>query len=217
MAPRPIETEEDWERAQTITPQSQEQKPQNWEALLDWLPYNSRAYLAIRARDNAGQWSPLAESLAFALRPVKILVRDDNDSLDHWHALSRDWGLTEERGVTYLSDSPEGSYRPNSESIAETKDFRLGSSALTLDLRSRYELEEAYDFAYIELSKDQGKSWIILKSLTGKSDLAAQAIDLEGVLAGATEFRLRLRMWTDSSENLAGWDIDSFQILQKLR
>ena len=111
-------------------------------AEIDFIPYNSQAYLSIRSRDNVGNCSPLSESHFFQLRPVKILLTEENVNQQNWQSLGRSLGFMMDDGVSFLSDSHNGHYRENVENIAETKDFMVSEKNMSLDIRSRYEFED---------------------------------------------------------------------------
>ena len=112
-----------------------------------------------------------------------------------------------------MSDSPTGSYLNNLNIVAETVDFAFNDSDLMLDVKTRYQHEAGYDFGSIELSRDQGQTWVELKKLTGTSDWTTLSISLKDVLNGASVFRIRFRLKTDYSITYDGWDIDSFQVV----
>jgi bacillopeptidase F len=209
----PIEDETSWNAAKPITVSELVRSNGNVSGRITGLEYNQSAYVAVRAVDNVGNTGGLSTSEGFNLKPVSVLLTEDASSSSNWPKLDAPWSLTTKNGQTLLTDSAMGSYQNNLNIAAETVDFTFNDSDLILDVKSRYQLEAAYDYGYIELSKDRGQSWVELQKISGTSDWSTLSLSLKTVLNGASVFRIRFRLKTDYSITYDGWDIDSFQVV----
>ncbi len=213
LSSQPIADEDQWKAATPVTLIDSLRSQGRVKGRITGLQYNQQSYLAVRALDNVGNLSDLSDSPSFTLKPVQVLVTEENTSLEGWKRLDTPWGLVNKDGISFLSDSPSGSYQNNQEIIAETVDYSIADSDLILDLKTRYQLEANYDFGYIELSRDLGQTWVQLAKLSGNSPWTTLSISLQEYLQGASVFRIRLRLKTDYSITYEGWDIDSFQVV----
>jgi subtilisin family serine protease len=213
LSAEPILDDSDWEAATPIAVSDLIRQNGTVTTRITGLEYNQSAYLAVRAVDNVGNMSAASDSVGFTLKPVAVLLSEDAVSDTNWSKLGGSWSLANLSGVSVLTDSANGSYQNNIDIAAETVDFPFTDNDLMLDVKSRYQLESAYDYGYIELSKDQGQTWIELKKVTGSSDWTTLSLSLKDVLQGASVFRIRFRLKTDYSITYDGWDIDSFQVV----
>lgn len=209
----PINDESSWNAAKPITVTELVRSNGNVSGRITGLDYNQSAYVAVRAVDNVGNTSGLSASASFTLKPVIVLLTEDASGISNWPKLEAPWSLTNKIGQTLLTDSAAGSYQNNLNIAAETVDFTFSDSDLILDITSRYQLEAAYDYGYIELSKDRGQTWIELQKISGTSDWSTLSLSLKNVLSGASVFRIRFRLKTDYSITYDGWDVDSFQVV----
>ncbi|WP_141735622.1 S8 family serine peptidase [Oligoflexus tunisiensis] len=213
LAAEPILDDNDWEAAANIAVSEVVRQDGTVTARITGLDYNQSAFLAVRAVDNVGNLSAASDSAGFTLKPVAVLLTEDAVSNTNWFQLGGTWSLANKNGLSVLTDSATGSYQNNIDIAAETVDFPFTDSDLMLDVKNRYQLESAYDYGYVELSKDQGQTWIELKKLTGSSDWTTLSLSLKDVLQGASVFRIRFRLKSDYSITYDGWDIDSFQVV----
>ncbi len=136
------------------------------------------------------------------------------------------------------TDPPSGNYlwwsnRGDSIDTTLTREFDLSSlTKATLNLRLWFDIEKFYDFAYVEVSPDGGKTWRILKGkqatdenpvanaygpgYTGKSGGGAtpawvdESIDLTPYVGG--KVLLRFEYVTDDATNNNGIAIDDIRI-----
>ncbi|HYX31904.1 MAG TPA: S8 family serine peptidase [Oligoflexus sp.] len=213
MAAEPILDDNAWDAATSIVVSEIVQNEGMVTGRITGLDYNQTAYIAVRALDNVGNMSATSGSTSFTLKPVRVLLTDDAANNANWLRLDAPWSFMVQNAVSYLMDSAVGSYQNNVNVSAETVDFTFNDSDLILDVKTRHQLEAGYDFGYIELSKDQGQTWIELKKLSGPSDWTTMSISLKDALNGASVFRIRFRLKTDYSITYDGWDIDSFQVV----
>jgi subtilisin family serine protease len=213
LAAEPIVDEADWNNASPITISGLARSNGNVTGRIAGLEYNQSAYIAVRAVDNVGNTSGVSSSVSFTLKPVAVLLTEEASTDANWSKLEAPWALTNKNAQTLLTDSANGSYLNNVNIVAETVDFTFNDSDLMLDVKTRHQLEAGYDFGYIELSKDQGQTWIELQKVSGASDWTTLSISLKDALNGASVFRIRFRLKTDYSITYDGWDIDSFQVV----
>jgi hypothetical protein len=213
LAAEPILNEADWNAASAVLLSDLSRNNGRISGRITGLEYNQSAYIAVRALDNVGNSSGISASAGFTLQPVAVLLTEEAGSDANWSKLETPWTLTTKNGATLLSDSADGSYQNNANIVAETVDFDFNDSDLMLDVKTRHQFEAGYDFGFVELSKDQGQTWIELKKITGSSDWTTLSISLKTALESGSAFRLRFRLKTDYSITYDGWDIDSFQVV----
>ena len=153
----------------------------------------------------------LAGDLVFVLAEMSNIFLDNFNSIANWTATSP-WGITNYEGNSVLTDSPGGNYANNinkSCTLTNSIDLSLVSEPV-LSFRTRYSLENNYDFVYLEASTDQN-SWQQLASFTGSStSWTTKTIALEQYAGTQVSFRFRIQ--TDSGVSLDGIFIDDFQI-----
>jgi hypothetical protein len=81
----------------------------------------------------------------------------------------------------------------------------------TLEYSVKYSIEKNYDYAYVEISKDAGASWDILKTYTNVlTEWGSETIDLSSYVNYSVI--VRFRYTTDSSFSLSGFDIKNITI-----
>jgi hypothetical protein len=120
------------------------------------------------------------------------------------------------------------SNRGDSSAFTLTRAFDLsGLETATLNYKVWYELEELYDFAYVEVSTDGGNSWTILETAHGTAedphnrnygfgytgaliDWESESLDLSAYAGG--EILIRFEVITDFSTNRDGFQLDDIEI-----
>jgi hypothetical protein len=130
-------------------------------------------------------------------------------------------------------DPAGGSYawysnRGDSTAFTLTRSFDLsGLETATLNYKVWYELEELYDFAYVEVSTDGGEHWTILETAHGTAedpfsrnygfgytgaliDWESESLDLSAYAGG--EVLIRFELITDFSTNRDGFQVDDIEI-----
>ena len=149
-------------------------------------------------------------------------VFDDVESGDgNWtHTGDGDtWAITEEesKSPTHAwSDSPEGNYTTNTNSsLAYATDINL-TAYTGQDIGAgaclKYDIEDGWDFLYIEASGDSGITWKTLKTITGtQNDWVCGAVVIPEVLK-TENFKMRYRLKTDRTVNADGVYIDDMVI-----
>jgi subtilisin family serine protease/fibronectin type 3 domain-containing protein len=141
--------------------------------LLMGLSPGAAYHLAIRAVDKVGNVSPLTTFgplATLATSPLVTSLSDDAEGLAQFSGDSP-WARTTEAASSptrSYSDSPGGPYLDNVEaSLSQDTPVSLSGYTPTLQFRSRHDLEEGYDFLFVEVTADQGDTWEQLVALTG--------------------------------------------------
>lgn len=159
--------------------------------------------------------SALGSPLSVPLLPA-LFSDDFSVSMDQWY-VSGNWNrVTESVFGWVLTDSPSGNYSNNSNTYARLNQ-PLDLSGITkpvLSFYAKWDLEDGYDFAYLEASAN-GSSWDILDSFTGNSMLWSSLLqyDLGAYTGGNLHLRFRLR--SDRSVNADGIYIAQLKISGK--
>jgi len=109
-----------------------------------------------------------------------------------------------------------------------TRPFDLtGLQSATLNFKAWYELEEFYDFAYVEVSTDGGKTWEVLKTANGTDqdpfdrsfgvgytgttlEWVSESLDLSSY--ADQEILVRFSVLTDFTTNRDGFQVDEIRI-----
>lgn len=120
------------------------------------------------------------------------------------------------------------SNRGDSSAFTLTRSFDLtGVQSATLNFKIWYELEDFYDFAYLEASTDSGESWTILETANGTAndpnnqsygfaytgavlDWKSESIDLSAFTG--QEIMIRFEVITDFTTNRDGIQLDDIEI-----
>jgi hypothetical protein len=138
---------------------------------------------------------------------------------DAW-TLDSEWAISDEEaysGSYSLSDSPEKAYANNSNQSAKLKINMENSTRPLLTFVHRYNFEQNKDFAYVEISNNNGSSWTSLFYTTGFSgnEWEFVKIDLSGyVHDDQKKLYLRFRVKTDGANTYDGWHIDNINITE---
>jgi hypothetical protein len=128
------------------------------------------------------------------------------------------WDLTEEQSYSpthSLTESPGGDYIPNRNmSMAIVRGVDL-TEALGAELSywTRYEIEENFDFFYVEVSDDGGDTWLELASFTGNQYSWRQDILNLGDYAGLDNIKIRFRFTSDGAVEEDGVYIDDVNLI----
>jgi subtilisin family serine protease len=204
----PLGTLAQWE---TGTPVSSKSLG-NQSTLIEGIPFRYQGYITMRPLDEKGRLGELSPSIAFALPEPKSLYHYDGSTLLGLSPTG-DWGLEKIDNRTTFTDSPGAPYGGHQNVSLNFSPFAKLSDRMQIEITHRFDLEKDYDFAYLEFSLDQGKSWRVLKQWTGSVNWQTQKIDLLVTsIPKSALILLRARMVTDSSTNKDGWWIDDLWI-----
>ena len=146
--------------------------------------------------------------------PEEYMNEDFEQGLTDWN-LSGSWGLTSSHYHSpshSLTDSPNGNYRNHVNSYAEyahpivLDNLRLAGIAYY----TRYEIENGWDFAYLEVSTDH-VNWQTLKTYTGdQNSWIADTADLSDFI-GDTVY-IRFHFTSDGSVTYDGFYVDDITL-----
>jgi hypothetical protein len=220
MSATPILTEEDWNAAKvpayTLESVAGSQM-QQMKVEIKNLSLNSKMFVAARAVDNVGNMSPLNQSLEVQTRFVSVLSENTASSMSSVSAPGN-WGIETVDERTCFSDSVGKDYEDRSvnELVTESLNVSLnGKPAEMLRVEMKYDLESTYDYGFVYMSQDGGKTFQQLGSYTGMSDWTPHTYDLRGKLKpGVENIQLKFAVKSDSTESKEGMFVDSIQVLK---
>lgn len=140
---------------------------------------------------------------------------DFENGMCNWYG---SWSLTDETsysGSHSLTDSPDSDYPPNQnmiQTIVQGIDLSQYQSA-EITFWTKYELEESFDFVYLEASVDSGITWTQMEVFNGlQTEWTLETIDI-GFYAGNEDVLFRFRLYSDSATECDGIYIDDFMVL----
>ena len=144
---------------------------------------------------------------------------DFEGGLGNWTA-ETPWGETTAfyaSPVSSATDSPSTLYGSSVDaSLTLGSSVDLSSAARpVLRFRHRHQLEDGYDFGYVEVSTDGGSSWSdVLATYTGtQSSWTREQLDLAAYV-GEADVRVRFRLVSDGTVNADGWYVDDVAIAE---
>ncbi len=157
-------------------------------------------------------------SASFLQAQTVIFSDDFENGLDNWE-VEGTWNTTTAKffdGQQSLTDSPIGDYDSNQNDAITLKDSIDLSDAIGAELifQAQYDIEENFDFCYVEGSWDNGTSWITLGTITGQnnSEWTELKYSLEG-FTGESNVKFRLRINSDPGGEYDGIYIDKFEVV----
>ncbi len=149
--------------------------------------------------------------LVFILASESVVFYDPFDNMSNWTA-AQPWGVTTYEGESVLADSPSGNYENFINKACRLTNPVNLQHVLNpvLSFRTRYSLENGYDYVYLEASLDQS-DWQRLKQFTGsQSSWLNVEVPLNQYSGQQVYFRYRIQ--TDRAVNHDGIYIDDFKI-----
>lgn len=154
------------------------------------------------------------------LHAQTTVFSDDFDSgLGSW-TLTGQWGTTTTQaynGANSLTDSPGGLYLNNQTTFATvTPSFNL-TTALDANVffRVKYDIENGFDYCYLELSSNNGTTWTVVTTFNGENNLATWTNFTANVggFVGNSQVKMRFRFYTDQGYQSDGIFIDSLRVV----
>ena len=151
--------------------------------------------------------------LDFALYPLCTVLADDVESGAGGFVADAPWAITTESSSSpthSFTDSPGGPYADGVDVSLTSAPLDLsGYSGLTLSFLHTYDLEDGYDYAFVETSTDDGATWATATSYNGygHTTWSPEAVDL-AALDGVATARFRFRLVTDQGVTADGWHVD---------
>ena len=142
---------------------------------------------------------------------------DFEGGLGNWSADSP-WDATTayyHSAARSATDSPStlyGSWLDASLTLASSVDLTSATRPV-LSFWHRYQIEDGYDFGYVEISTDGGTSWgLPVATFTGAvGDWVREQIDLSAY-TGSADVRVRFRLESDGTVQQDGWYVDDVVI-----
>ncbi|MEM8963844.1 MAG: M14 family zinc carboxypeptidase [Acidobacteriota bacterium] len=152
----------------------------------------------------------------FALRPVEDILNHDAELGTEGWTGENPWEITSETAnspTRAWSDSPGGNYENNIDislmsPVLDLTDY----TNLELEFWHNYDLENGFDFGFVELSTNGGTTWQTLASYTDTSDWQSVSLPLDLSDAPTNQIRLRFRLDSDFTETRDGWYVDDIVI-----
>lgn len=143
-----------------------------------------------------------------------IYLDNFENDLNNWE-IEEPWAITTENsyeGNSSVTDSPNGDYGiSESNSITSPEINLVNYENATLSFFTRYEIEEDFDYVYLEISSDNGSTWKNLKSFTG--EVTAWKENLISLAEFQNQkIKIRFRLESDNYISGDGIYIDNFKI-----
>lgn len=149
-----------------------------------------------------------------------VVFEDDFESGTSQWSLTGQWGTTTSQaysGSNSLTDSPSGNYLNNQTTYATMVDSIDLSSALdaNVHMRVKYDIENGFDYCYMEFSTNGGSSWTTAYTFNGENQLTnwVSLTQNIGGFCGNSDVRMRFRFYTDAGYQADGIYIDSLRIV----
>ncbi|HEU4753076.1 MAG TPA: S8 family serine peptidase [Armatimonadota bacterium] len=185
--------------------------------LLSGLRAGASYYVALRATDRVGNTSPLATLGPLATLAGSSPIVPLSDSVEGTRLFSgtATWAATTETSSSpshSYTDSPGAQYRNNTDSsLTQNAGVALTGFAPSLTFHARTDLENGFDYLYVEASTDDGATWARLPfGLTGATGWTLYRISLAPLYGSS--LRVRFRMVADSRVAAGGVWIDDIEI-----
>jgi hypothetical protein len=71
-----------------------------------------------------------------------------------------------------------------------------------------------YDFAYVEISTDEGNSWSSIAKFNGSQNWSSFKYSLKNFLSNSKTFQIRFKITSDATTSMDGWYISDINILK---
>jgi hypothetical protein len=159
--------------------------------------------------------------LLFGLSDIfsQTTVFSDNfeSGSNNWN-LQGTWGLVTSLSYSSshsLSTATNGNYR-NSQNISTTLSNGINLSSYKgaeIEFYGQYQLEEGFDYGFLEISIDGGNTWYQLDSFNGYLNTWTLFKYDIGGFAGSSNVLIRFRLKSDANVNYTGMYIDNFKII----
>ncbi|MFN8611895.1 MAG: S8 family serine peptidase [Vulcanimicrobiota bacterium] len=174
-----------------------------------------RISCSLRVLDNAGNASR-AQRAEVNLPAARLALEAAPGSQADWVGQGS-WQVSQLPGLGPVwTDSAAGEYANNQDISLTSRTFSLvGLRSSRLHFEARYSIEREKDSLTIELSRDSGKTWQILKHLEGESPWGIQELDLSA-FDGQKDVKLRFRLQTDSTGTRDGMNLGRLVVASDL-
>ncbi|MCK4353298.1 T9SS type A sorting domain-containing protein [candidate division WOR-3 bacterium] len=181
-----------------------------------WLPATEDNFTITVITQHPRDTVPANDTLKRVIytRPGLMFADDFEAGSGNWQG---DWKMTDESahtGDSSFTDLPGASYPNDTTLICELiPNIDLsGWLSAKLEFYTKYELEDGYDFGYVDISLNKGKSWTNIKKYTGtQTDWGKEILDLSQFCGNS--IKLRFKLTSDKVNNDDGWFLDDVLIL----
>lgn len=140
---------------------------------------------------------------------------EDSAQIAEW-SMDNPWHVSSRRYFSashsfYFGDEASGEYPSNANASLVSPVIKIGPNA-KLSFRTWFNLEDNYDYGYVEYSVDSGANWTQLYTVNGESGGWMQVvIDLSSISTGS-EVMIRFRGTSDGSVQREGWYVDNIKV-----
>jgi hypothetical protein len=150
--------------------------------------------------------------LDFRLAPFTQFLEDDVEGGDAGWTAQPPWAITDEASSSPThswTDSPGGDYANdrNVSLTSPTLDLS-GATGVTLQFDHVYDIEDGWDFGYVEFTTDGGAGWSTAATYSGVQGTWQTVTIPLSELDGSSSARVRFRLETDSWVTEDGWHVD---------
>lgn len=211
-------TNANWQEALQVAGEAYPRKAGETEtAVISGLNPDTAYYIALKARDNKGNWSLLSNIAERITTSAVIIYTNDMEGDTSGWTPGSEWavaGDSAHSGTYSWTDSPGRNYYNNTNTSLISPSFNLtGCENTSLSFWHKHSLENDYDYCYVEVSNDNGTSWKTVKSFKGESGgWSKAAIDLSGY-DEQSNVKIRFRLYTNFTGAFDGWHIDDVVIM----
>lgn len=218
IAANPIISSADWDNAISVNLDISTASQTGIRANIRDLPLGFQGWIALRARDEAGNVSPLSETVNFNLLPLRRLQFHDGTNLKSLPTTPWVIETDPERGAVF-SDGV-GLYEPNSNKALTLPDIPLKNvHKLMLTFWQRASLERIWDSGNVIVTWDGKTDETIIDWVdTSTSGWQKQTLDLSSYIftalaAGARSIRISFVLKSDKGNQFDGWLLDDIEVL----
>jgi len=157
--------------------------------------------------------------LVSATQGQTVLFSDDFESGTNNWFLTGTWGTTPLQSnspSTSLTESPVGNYADQMTMLATMSSGINLDTIISAELSfwAIYDLENGFDYMYVDISADGGNNWINIAALNGQGNLTPwiEYTYSLGGFVGNSDVRVRFRFVSDQGLNFDGMYIDDVTI-----
>ena len=149
------------------------------------------------------------------LEPIEGILIDDVENGNLGWTDEGGWGITDEdaNSPTHSwTDSPGVNYGSNwnYSLISPPLDLRFHRD-VTLQFAHAYDIEDGYDYGYVEVSSDNGGSWTTVATYTDVAPWETVTVPVPQI-DFASAARVRFRLETDFTVTRDGWYVDDIVV-----
>ena len=135
--------------------------------------------------------------------------------VDNW-SKSGGWGATTDsyNGDYAYSESPSGNYSNNEKAYLTSPSFDFSNSSnITLSFYHKLYVESSCDYAYVQISTDNGNNWVTIETYSSDFNWKQESIDLSSY-KGYSNVKIRFYFYSDNRATEDGWTIDNIRIIK---